>query len=150
MRSPTRESSPPRSGSRSPRRRSWCRPDLAAEVLDELKELGVGLAIDDFGTGYSSLTYARRLPADALKIDRSFVSGMGSDLRDHSIASAVIGLAHTLGILAIAEGVETEQQLAALRRDGCDYAQGYLWARPLAADDVVAWVRDHRYGRLDG
>ncbi len=125
-------------------------PDLAAEVLDELKELGVGLAIDDFGTGYSSLTYARRLPADALKIDRSFVSGMGSDLRDHSIASAVIGLAHTLGILAIAEGVETEQQLAALRRDGCDYAQGYLWARPLAADDVVAWVRDHRYGRLDG
>lgn len=118
-------------------------PDLAVEVLTDLKGMGVGLAIDDFGTGYSSLTYAQRLPADALKIDRSFVSGVGSDLRNHSIASAVIGLAHSLDLLVIAEGVETEDQLAALREEGCDFAQGYLWARPMRADQVLGWLSEH-------
>lgn len=119
-------------------------PDRAIAALSELADLGTGLAIDDFGTGFSSLSYARRLPADALKIDRSFVSGVGEDLRDRTIVEAVIGLAHALGILAIAEGVETSEQEAALRRLGCDFAQGYRWSRPLEAAQVPAWVAAHR------
>ena len=122
-------------------------PERAISTLHDLKELGVGLAIDDFGTGYSSLTYARMLPVDALKIDRSFVSGMGTDLRDAGIVRATIGLARSFDILAIAEGVETQEQLDELRRLGCHFAQGYLLSRPGEPEAIEAWVRARSVAR---
>jgi EAL domain-containing protein (putative c-di-GMP-specific phosphodiesterase class I) len=102
--------------------------DSVVAKLLELKSLGVQLAIDDFGTGYSSLSYLHRLPLDSLKIDKSFVNQMGSDSAE--IVSAIIGLAHNLGLDVIAEGVETEQQRCRLAEWGCEYAQGYLFSAP--------------------
>lgn len=99
-------------------------------MLHALKDLGVRLAIDDFGTGYSSLTYLRRFPVDVMKVDQSFVEGLGKNTDDATIVEAMIGMAHALGLTAIAEGVENKDQLAELRRLGCDYAQGYYFARP--------------------
>ena len=115
-------------------------PERAIATLHELKGLGVGLSIDDFGTGYSSLAYARLLPIDALKIDRSFVGGVQRDLRDEAVVRACIALARSFGVLAIAEGVETEQQLEELARLGCDMAQGYVLAKPGTASEIEAWV----------
>ncbi|MEZ5143581.1 MAG: PAS domain S-box protein [Acidimicrobiales bacterium] len=112
----------------------------AAETIDTLwalKALGVALAIDDFGTGYSSLSYLRRFPVDVLKVDRSFVDGLGPDPEDSAIVAAIIGLAQTLDLEAIAEGVETEQQLERLRLLGCTAAQGFHFARPVPADDLA-------------
>jgi CheY-like chemotaxis protein len=100
-------------------------------VLQSLKELGVRLGIDDFGTGYSSLLYLRRFPVDFLKVDRSFVSGLGENSEDGAIVAGVLGLAHALGVDAIAEGVETPGQADKLAGLGCELAQGYLWSRPL-------------------
>jgi diguanylate cyclase (GGDEF)-like protein/PAS domain S-box-containing protein len=99
-------------------------------VLNELRAVGVSLVIDDFGTGYSSLNYLRRLPVDGMKIDRSFVSELGLATEDDAIVSAIIQLGHTLGLGITAEGVETEDQAAILRKLGCDTAQGYLFGRP--------------------
>ncbi|HET9770723.1 MAG TPA: EAL domain-containing protein, partial [Acidimicrobiia bacterium] len=107
--------------------------------LEELKALGVGLAIDDFGTGYSSLSYLRRFPVDQLKIDRSFVAGVGINPEDRAIAASVIGLGHALGIHVVAEGVETVDQLEWLSLMDCDLAQGYNWLRPADAATVSAW-----------
>ena len=105
-------------------------------VLRSLKDLGVHLSIDDFGTGYSSLAYLRRFPVDVLKIDRTFVGGLGKDLEDSAIVAAVVSLADTLGFATIAEGVETELQRDCLVGLGCSRAQGYLFARPVAAADA--------------
>jgi EAL domain-containing protein (putative c-di-GMP-specific phosphodiesterase class I) len=102
-------------------------------ILQQLKGLGVKLGIDDFGTGYSSLAYLRRFPVDVLKIDRTFVNGLGTDLEDSAVAAAIVSLADTLGLTAIAEGVETELQRDCLMGLGCQRAQGYLFARPVAA-----------------
>jgi diguanylate cyclase (GGDEF)-like protein/PAS domain S-box-containing protein len=102
----------------------------AAETLRALKALGVKLAIDDFGTGWSSLGHLRSFPLDVVKLDRSFVAGLGTAPRDDAIAEAVISLAHALGLSTVAEGVETEGQRAVLERLGCDTAQGYLFGRP--------------------
>jgi diguanylate cyclase (GGDEF)-like protein/PAS domain S-box-containing protein len=115
-------------------------PEQAIETLHRLKALGIGLSIDDFGTGYSSLAYARLMPVDALKIDRSFVSGLGRDLRDEAVVRATIGLARSFGVLAVAEGVETQEQLDELTRLGCDMAQGYVLARPGTAEELEQWV----------
>jgi EAL domain-containing protein (putative c-di-GMP-specific phosphodiesterase class I) len=106
-------------------------PDAAIATLRDLKALGVSLCVDDFGTGYSSLSYLKCLPIDALKVDRTFVRGLEADAEDRAIAEAVVALAHTLGLGAVAEGVENEEQLRQLRRFGCDGAQGFLFSHPV-------------------
>ena len=110
-------------------------------ILTELKELGVQLAIDDFGTGYSSLIYLKRFPVDLLKVDRTFVGGLGSDPDDSAIVASVVGLARAVGIAAIAEGVETIEQLASLQALGCSFGQGYLWSHPLPAAELDPVIR---------
>ena len=106
--------------------------------LQALKDLGVELVVDDFGTGYSSLSFLRRCPVDVLKVDQAFVDGLGRDAGDSAIVTTIVSLAHTLGLRAVAEGVETSGQLDELRRLGCDGAQGFLVARPGTASDIAA------------
>jgi EAL domain-containing protein (putative c-di-GMP-specific phosphodiesterase class I) len=114
----------------------------ATATLEALSEIGVRLVLDDFGTGYSSLAYLNRFPFDALKIDRSFVDGLGVEQERTAIVEAVIGMARALSLDAIAEGVENEAQLSELRRLGCDYAQGHLFSRPLAPEKVTRLLRE--------
>ncbi len=109
--------------------------------LNELKEAGFTLAIDDFGTGYSSLSYLRRMPIDVLKIDQSFVRGMLADHALLAIVEAIVALAKALDLRCIAEGVESENELAHLRRLRCEHAQGYHFARPMPAGDMASWLR---------
>jgi EAL domain-containing protein (putative c-di-GMP-specific phosphodiesterase class I) len=108
--------------------------ETAVETLNRIKKTGVRIAIDDFDTGYSSLSYLKRLPIDVLKIDRSFVCESTTDSDDAAIVMAIIGLAHSLKLKVIAEGVETEEQLSFLRLLKCDEMQGYLCSRPLPAE----------------
>lgn len=118
--------------------------DLAAATatLDTIKELGVGLDLDDFGTGHSSLLYLKHFPVDRIKIDQSFVAGLGSNWADTAIVASTIALAHSIGIQAVAEGVETQGQLDQLRTMGCDFAQGFLLSRPLPLDVLTAWCSE--------
>jgi diguanylate cyclase (GGDEF)-like protein len=110
----------------------------ALVVLQALKQIGVLLAIDDFGTGYSSLSYLQRFPLDIVKVDRMFVEGLGKNKGGDEIVSAVIQLAHALGLVVVAEGVETEQQFEVLRSLECDFAQGFLFSRPVPASELRA------------
>jgi EAL domain-containing protein (putative c-di-GMP-specific phosphodiesterase class I) len=112
-------------------------PEGAARTLSALRETGFRVSIDDFGTGYSSLAYLKRFPIDALKIDRAFVRDVTTSADDASIALAIIGLAHSLKLKVIAEGVETPEQVNFLREHGCDEIQGFFFARPLTADDAT-------------
>jgi EAL domain-containing protein (putative c-di-GMP-specific phosphodiesterase class I) len=114
--------------------------DAAAATLWQLKALGVRIAIDDFGTGYSSLAYLRRFPIDMLKVAREFVDGLGRDANDDAITRAIVDLAGTLGLLTIAEGIETTQQQEHVAALGCDLAQGYLYSHPVDADVVMDLV----------
>jgi diguanylate cyclase (GGDEF)-like protein/PAS domain S-box-containing protein len=106
----------------------------ATVTLRELRSLGLHLSVDDFGTGYSSLTYLKRFPVEAIKVDRSFVNGLGIDAEDSTIVEAVVKLGHSLGLQVVAEGVETPLQLSRLREIGCDRGQGYLFGRPRPAE----------------
>ena len=115
------------------------------EILHSLRELGVSLAIDDFGTGYSSIGYLRRLPVDVLKIDRSFVDGIDSESKAGALVEAILGMAQTLDLRVVAEGIEHPGQLAALRRIGCGLGQGYLLSRPVPYHELEALLA---YGAL--
>jgi len=119
-------------------------PEKTVDILCRLKEMGVCLAIDDFGTGYSNLNYLKRFPVDRLKLDQSFVRDLTSDPDDLAIARAVIAMGHGLRLDVIAEGVETEGQLALLAQNGCDEVQGYLFGRPAAPDDCARMLREEK------
>jgi EAL domain-containing protein (putative c-di-GMP-specific phosphodiesterase class I) len=106
-------------------------PDRTGNVLARLSEMGIGLSLDDFGTGYSSLTHLKTLPVGEVKVDRSFVAGMAFDADDAAIVGSTIGLAHSLGMRVVAEGVEDDETWAQLTALGCDLIQGYALARPL-------------------
>jgi EAL domain-containing protein (putative c-di-GMP-specific phosphodiesterase class I) len=125
-------------------------PERARQVLDRLHVLGVSIAIDDFGTGYSSLAYLKRFPAQTLKIDRSFIGGLPDDRDDAAITQAVVALAHSLGMKVVAEGVESPEQLAILRRLGCDEAQGFLLARPQSPEQLAGLLAPSATGLLCG
>jgi diguanylate cyclase (GGDEF)-like protein len=119
-------------------------PGEAGALLRELREVGVRIAIDDFGTGYSSLTYLHDFPLNALKIDKNFVQSVESNDRGGPIANMIVGLGKNLGLDVIGEGVETEGQLEYLRNQGCDIAQGYLYARPEAPAELLKWLFAHQ------
>lgn len=112
-------------------------PEIAAQVLDDVKGLGVGIALDDFGTGYSSLGYLRRFPIDTLKIDRGFISEIDEKQADAEIVGAIVAMAHTLHLRVVVEGVETQSQLDIVTERQCDVIQGFLFSRPLPADEIV-------------
>jgi len=112
--------------------------ERSARTLSSLRDLGITVSIDDFGTGYSSLSYLRRLPVDTVKLDRSFVRDIEENADDAAIATAVVAMAHSLKLGVVAEGVETQGQLAFLRGHGCDAIQGYLVSRPLPLTDLQA------------
>jgi diguanylate cyclase (GGDEF)-like protein/PAS domain S-box-containing protein len=119
-------------------------PEGAARTLHSLKESGVRLSMDDFGTGYSSLGYLKRFPIDTLKIDRTFVRDISTDADDATLTLAIINLAHNLRLNVVAEGVETEAQLAFLCSNGCDEMQGYLFAKPTHAEECERMLREGR------
>lgn len=121
-------------------------PATASSVLEKLQELGCHISIDDFGTGYSSLAYIKHLPVNEIKIDKSFVLGMGTDDRDRAIVRSVSDLGHNLGLRVVAEGVETAESLDTLRALGCDVVQGYFVSRPLPAGELEAWLRTTPWG----
>ncbi|MCC2973462.1 bifunctional diguanylate cyclase/phosphodiesterase [Massilia sp. IC2-476] len=116
------------------------KPKAAHDTMARLAEGGVKIAIDDFGTGYSSLAYLQDMPADVVKIDQSFVRGMGKDERTRALVTTMIKLSHDLGHRVVAEGVETAEVAALLREAGCDEAQGYFYGRPMAPTALAAWL----------
>ena len=118
------------------------KPDATAHLLAELKALGVRIAVDDFGTGYSSLAYLRQFPVDSLKIDRTFITGLALSSEAHALAHTLIQLGKALGLQTLAEGVEDHRQVRELQREGCDLAQGFLFARPLTASVLERFLED--------
>ncbi len=116
--------------------------DHSLKILDELRDLGTQLSIDDFGTGYSSLVYLKRMPVHELKIDQNFVRDMVQNENDASIVSSTVALAHCLGMKIVAEGVETEEVFINLKELGCDIVQGYYFARPMPAEDLLGWIEN--------
>ncbi|OZG73834.1 diguanylate cyclase [Hahella sp. CCB-MM4] len=115
------------------------------EILNQLDQMGVKLSVDDFGTGYSALSYLKSYPFDSLKIDRSFVKDVITETEDAALVSAIITMAHSLGLKVIGEGVETAEQLAFLRKKGCDYAQGFFYNRPVPEQEFLEWIQTHKH-----
>lgn len=111
------------------------KPEETVEVLDELKKLGIQLWLDDFGTGHSSITHLQRFPVDGLKISGEFVKGIAHDKRSREITRALVGLAHSIGIKVVAEGIEKQDQLDLLLSWDCDYIQGFLFSKPMPRDE---------------
>ena len=111
------------------------------ERLHELVQLGVRFSIDDFGTGFSSLAYLRQLPLHEIKIDRSFIAGLPEDVANVGIVRSILAVGSHLGLLVIAEGVETQEQAQAAHRAGCHEIQGYFYARPLVPAQALSWLR---------
>ena len=116
--------------------------EQTARRLCAIKDLGVRIAIDDFGTGYSSLAHLQRFPVDALKIDRSFVSGLSHNREGETLIQTLVQLGKALSIETFAEGIEQEQELTLLREQDCDHGQGFLFAKPLDAEDAESFLRD--------
>jgi EAL domain-containing protein (putative c-di-GMP-specific phosphodiesterase class I) len=114
------------------------------EKLGAVRRLGIDIAVDDFGTGYSSLAYLARLPAETLKIDRSFVASMTNDAATMTVVQTIISLAHSLRLKVVAEGVETEEQANILRVNHCDQMQGYLFGRPMPSEEIAALLARER------
>lgn len=121
---------------------------LVTRTITSLHEMGICIALDDFGTGHASLAHLRRVPVDRMKIDRSFVAGLGTDRGDEAIVRAIITLAKSLGKSVVAEGIETDRQLAVLRSLGCETGQGFLVSRPLSPFDAETYLRAGHPGRL--
>ena len=117
-----------------------CNPDEAIKTLQKLKRQGLSTSIDDFGTGYSSLSYLKKFRLDELKIDRSFITDIDTDDDDKAIVTAVIVMAHSLGLKIVAEGVETPSQLAVLKMLHCDQIQGFYFSKPLPKEEFPAFV----------
>jgi EAL domain-containing protein (putative c-di-GMP-specific phosphodiesterase class I) len=115
--------------------------EKAIGMLQAMREMGIRITMDDFGTGYSSLSYLKRFPISSLKIDRSFIAEVLSDADDAQISRAIIAMAHGMKLKVVAEGVETAEQLEFLRREGCDEAQGYYFARPMPAEEFSRWFQ---------
>ena len=115
-------------------------PERVRGTLLSLHKIGVELSIDDFGTGYSSMAYLRSIPADELKLDRTFMTGIASDAFDPSVVVATVGLAHSLGMRVVAEGVESPSDIETLSDLGCDVAQGHFLSRPLSVAAFEEWL----------
>jgi EAL domain-containing protein (putative c-di-GMP-specific phosphodiesterase class I) len=120
--------------------------DNATEILNTLHGQGIRLAIDDFGTGYSSLAHIKHFPLDVLKIDKSFIDEIPHNKDDMEIAATIVAMGHILGFKVLAEGVETQEQLAFLQKTGCNIYQGYLKSPPLPADGFIDLLRDEQHG----
>ena len=116
--------------------------ELGMNNLKLIKDAGISLSIDDFGTGYSSLSYLNALDADELKIDRSFILGIGGQGSDEHIVRATIALAHSLNLATVAEGVDSYEQLEFLQSLSCDYIQGYLFSKPLVAEEYERFIQE--------
>jgi EAL domain-containing protein (putative c-di-GMP-specific phosphodiesterase class I) len=125
-------------------------PARAFRTISELHDYGIRLSIDDFGTGYSSLAYLKQLPVSEIKIDRSFVGGMCRDTGDQVIVNTTLSMSHNLGLEVVAEGVEDERTLIALKRLGCDIAQGYYISKPIPSPELELWLRRCRYHLITG
>lgn len=121
-------------------------PEKSIEVLKQISNFGISIAIDDFGTGYSSLAYLKRLPINKLKIDRSFIKDLPDDAEDSAISKTVISLCENLNLNVLAEGVETLEQKEFLLQNGCSAIQGYLYSRPLSAEDMTQYLREYTKG----
>ncbi len=124
--------------------------DRARQLLDELSGLGIAISIDDFGTGYSSLYYLKRLPIQTIKIDKSFIRDIQTDTNDAAIVSAIISMAHDLNLKVLAEGVETEEQLAFLRNKQCTEMQGYIFSRALPLNEAASLLSGQMLTRIKG
>jgi len=111
-------------------------PDMALDRLNQIQEMGIKLSLDDFGTGYSSLSYLKRFPIDTLKIDRAFIKDIKIDHEDATLVKAIIAMGHGLGMDIIAEGVELQEQLEFLGANACDAIQGFLFSKPLPANEI--------------
>ena len=120
--------------------------ELALRTLEALRAAGMSIAVDDYGTGYSSLAQLKRMPVQQLKIDKSFILRLDDGGDDAIIVRSTIEMGHNLGLEVVAEGVETPASRELLRELGCDYLQGYLISRPVAAEEVPAWIAQHQGG----